>query len=46
MLVAEKRIKAFKKRHEDEPDPGGVDDDNDQIRANGDSESRFPPALI
>ena len=28
MRVAGKRIKAFKKRHEDEPDPGSVTDDD------------------
>ena len=37
--VAGKRIKAFKKRHEDEPDPEGVDDGDDRIGADGDSES-------
>ena len=37
--VPRKRIKAFKKWHEEEPDPRGVDDDNDRIRADGDSES-------
>ena len=36
--VAGKRIKAFKKWHEDEPDPGGVDEGDDRIRADGDSE--------
>ena len=34
-----KRIKAFKKPHEDEPNPRGVDDDDDRIGADGDSES-------
>ena len=33
--VAGKRIKAFKKRHEDEPDPEGMDDGNDRIGADG-----------
>mgnify|MGYP006905980914 CR=1 FL=1 len=37
--VAGKRIKAFKKRHEDEPGLGGVDDDNDHFGADEDSES-------
>ena len=37
--VAGKRIKAFKKRHEDEPDPEGVEDDDDQIGADDDSEN-------
>ena len=37
--MAGKRIKAFKKRHEDKPDPEGVDDGDDWIRADGDSES-------
>ena len=33
--VAGKRIKAFKKRHEDDPNPGDMDSDNDQLRADG-----------
>ena len=33
VLVAGKQIKAFKKRHEDEPDPGGEDENNDQFVA-------------
>mgnify|MGYP000193871769 CR=1 FL=1 len=33
-----KRIKAFKKRHEDEPDPDDLDSDNDRFRKNGDPE--------
>ena len=37
--VAGKRIKAFKKKHEDESDLWGVDDGDDQIGADGDSES-------
>ena len=37
--MAGKRIKAFKKRHEDEPGLGGVDDDNDHFGADEDSES-------
>ena len=36
--VAGKRIKAFKKRHEDEPDLESVDDDDDRIGVDGDSE--------
>ena len=28
-----KRIKPFKNRHKDEPDPGGVDDSDDRIGA-------------
>ena len=38
LLVAGKRIKAFKKRHEDEPDLESVDDDDDRIGVDGDSE--------
>ena len=37
--VVEKTIKAFKKRHTDEPDLGGVEDDHERIGADGDSES-------
>mgnify|MGYP007132936352 CR=1 FL=1 len=37
--VAGKRIKAFKKRHEDEPDPGSVTDDDDRFGADEDSGS-------
>ena len=36
--VARKRIKAFKKRHEDEPNPESVDDGDDWIGADGDLE--------
>ena len=32
------RIKAFKKRHEDEPDPDNVDDGDDWVGGDGDSE--------
>ena len=31
--VAEKRVKAFKKRHEHEPDLGGMDSDDEQPEA-------------
>ena len=34
--VAGKRIKAFKKRHEDEPDAGNVESDDDRSGADGD----------
>ena len=37
--VAGKRIKAFKKWHEDEPDPESVDDGDERIGADGDSKS-------
>ena len=40
VLVAGKRIKAFKKRHEEKSDPGGVDDGNDRSGADGDSERK------
>ena len=33
-----KRIKAFKKRHEDEPELESMDDGDDRTRADGDSE--------
>ena len=36
--VAGKRIKAFKKRHEDEPDPDDLDSEDDRFGANGDPE--------
>ena len=36
--VAGKRIKTFKKRHEDEPDPEGVVDNDNHIGADDDSE--------
>ena len=39
MLVAGKRIKAFKKRHEDEPNPEGVEDGDNRIGADDDSEN-------
>ena len=31
--VAGKRVKVFKKRHEDEPDPNNLDSDNDRFGA-------------
>ena len=31
--VAGKRVKAFKKRHEDKPDPDNLDSDNDRFGA-------------
>ena len=33
ILVAGKRIKAFKKHHDDEPDPGDMDSDSEQSEA-------------
>ena len=36
--VAGKRIKAFKKRHKDEPDLGGGDSDNGRSRTDDESE--------
>ena len=36
--VAGKRVKAFKKRHEDEPELEGVDSDNNWSGTNGDPE--------
>ena len=39
MPVARKRIKAFNKRHEDNPDPGRKDDDDDRFDVDEDSES-------
>jgi hypothetical protein len=36
--VARKRVKAFKKRHEDEPDLGSVDSDKDRFGIDGDPE--------
>ena len=36
VLVAGKRIKAFKKRHEDEPDLDNLDNEDDQFGTNGD----------
>ena len=38
--MAGKRIKAFKKRHEDEPDLDDVDDDDGRIGTDGDPEDR------
>ena len=37
--VAGKRIKAFKKRHEDEPVPASVENGNDWAEADSDSEN-------
>ena len=37
--VVGKRIKAFKKWHEDEPNPRSMDDDNDWFGADKDSKS-------
>ena len=39
VLVAGKRMKAFKKRQEGEPEPKGVEDDDDRIAADDDSKS-------
>ena len=39
IAVVGKRIKSFKKQHKDEPDPESVDDGDDRIGADGDSES-------
>ena len=36
--VAEKRIKAFKKRHEEEPHLNDLDNDDDRFGTNGDPE--------
>ena len=36
--MARKRIKAFKKRHEDEPDLESMDRDDDQIGGDGETE--------
>ena len=37
--MAGKRIKAFKMRHKDEPDPEDVDSDDDRFGADGDPEN-------
>ena len=39
MPIAGKRIKAFKKWYEDEPDPEGESDDDSRFRLGGGSES-------
>ena len=39
VLVAGKRIKAFKKRHEDEPNPGSKNDDDNRFGAIEDSKN-------
>ena len=36
VLVAGKRIKGFKKRYEDEPNPDDLDSDDDRFGTNGD----------